>query len=298
MSRRDFYDHPSRIPGRKSIVREGPAPLRKPLAGGANVTASTSGSLSETIQKYKYFILAGAGVLVLAIAYHLYSKKNSQGKDESVTEKGMSAISEANRPSLQVDPAVLDQLQQQVMQYRDHINMLQNEVMKRDQQLDMVRQQTQQLGPESGFTTMAGQLGMGASALPPGSLGQFSGLHGQLPPYVPPGGGGQINMGLGQPLPTREPMSQMGGQMNPATHPLLGNFPTMFPGQGGQGGMGSMPGMPPQPGGMMSPSMLANQPIGSAQMSAFSNEPGINSQPMTSQGMFGANAQMFVPFQR
>lgn len=290
MSRRDFYDHPSRIPGRKSIVREGPAPLRKQqIAGGANVTAG-SGSLSDTFQKYKYFILAGAGVLVLAIAYHFYSKRSGQGKDEETTEKGISAISDANKPSLQVDPVVLDQLQQQVMQYRDHIQMLQNEVMKRDQQLDMVRQQTQ-LGPESGFTTMASQLGVGASALPPGSLGQFNGLHGQLPPYAPPGGG-QIQMGLGQPLPTREPMSQMGGQVNPTSHPLLGNFPTMFPGQGGQGG-----GMQ-QPGGMMSPQMLASQPIGSAQMSAFSNEPGINSQPMVSQGMFGANAQMFVPFQR
>jgi hypothetical protein len=289
--------------------------MRRPLPNQGNGAENGgNGSIMDMLQKYKLYLLAGAGLLVVGIAYHLYSKRSSQSKDDSVTEKGVGAISGAEaseKPTLQIEPAVLDQLQQQVMQYRDHIGILQNEIINRDRQLDMIRQQQGQLGPESGFTTMAAQMGMGASALPPGALGQFSGLHGQLPAYAPPMAGGSMqSMGIGQPMPTREPMSQMN---NPTSHPLLGNFPTMFPGgqpgPQGQGmggmpgqGMGGMPGMGNMPGGMggmMTPQMIASQPIGSAQMGAFSNEPGIPSMPAAGGGgVFGANAQMFNPYQR
>lgn len=121
-------------------------------------------------------------------------------------------------------------------------------------------------------------------------------------------------MGIGQPMQTREPTFPNSGPLQgqgQMTHPLLGNFPTMNPqAQMGMGQMGPMGmGGPGGPGGMMTPQMLASQPIGSAQMGAFSNEPGISSQPPMATGAFegpmqgghnmmGANVQMFTPFQR
>lgn len=311
-----LYDHPSRIPaaGRKSVSGlRGGAQVGEAKKNGAN--APNGGGWFDFVKDNKIYFLSGAAILAVFIAYHLYSKRSAQSKDDETTARGVDQIKGAEaRPTLQVDPAVLEQLQQQMKQYQDTIRALKEGIVVRDQAIDQLRASGQIMSPESGFTTMAGQMG-GAAGLPPGALGQFSGLHGQVPPMgqglgpMAPGA-----MGIGMPMQTRDAFPPIGasGQMGPGgqnpmmagmgpgmTHPLLGNFPTMFPNQNqqqGQGQMGQMGGQMP-PMGQMTPQMIANQPIGSAQMGAFSNEPGISSQPpMASGTMFGANAQMFRPF--
>lgn len=187
MRRGDYlYEHPARLPGRKSVVREAPNPLKgaNVRPGGAQANENGS-SFLDALKKHKVIVLSGVALLVVGLAYHLYSKRSSQGKDDQTTATGVEQIAgaqaAAGKPTLQMDPVVLQQLQQQVEQYRDHIGALQDAVMKRDQQIEQMRAMGQGLGPESGFTTMAAQLGVGAQA---GALGQFSGLHGQMPPYV------------------------------------------------------------------------------------------------------------------
>jgi len=222
--RRNYYDHPGRS-HKKSVVREGP---RHRSAGGAN-SQQSAGGLLGFLKKYQGYLILGAGALVVALTYKIYSSRMSKKKDEEQIQNGLRALSggaeASERAPLQVDPSVIEILQQQVLDYQSQVEQLEYALSQRDLQLEQIRTS-------------------GAAVSHPSAQNKFAGLHGQVDPnsHTPP-----LPMQMQQPIPTRDPSNPAAGLPGGPSDGLP-SYVTPGPsaGPGGQVGMGAFstdPGM-------------------------------------------------------
>jgi hypothetical protein len=134
---RPYFDHPARA-ARKSVVREAAAGhgtrTRAVGTGNTSAPAGAGGGVAEFLKTYRPWIFLGAGALVVAIVYQIYSRRINIKKDETQIERGLNAIESLGghasgaRAPLQVDPAVIEVLQQQVLDYQAQVDQLGNTV--------------------------------------------------------------------------------------------------------------------------------------------------------------------------
>ncbi len=174
--------------------------------------APESGGLIAAIKPYKTYIVLGVAMLAVIIAYQLYSRRASQKKEPSQIETGLKniqgAIAQEERPKIEVDPQVIEVLQNQVLAYQAQV-----------QEMDAALAQATQLLRQFGYGP-SGQVG-GSDPHNTQQQVQFSS---QMPPVgagAPTRGGGdqQPAMGafagggqMGEPMPAIDGMSsQMGG---------------------------------------------------------------------------------------
>lgn len=215
----------------------------KGAQGTESGVSSTATSVGEFITKYRPFILLGAGALVVAIVYQIYSRRMSKKKDEEQIQAGLRSINtlgagaqgtqtSGGRAPLSVDPAVIEVLQQQVLDYQAHVEQLEYALNQRDHQLREIQQMHQQ-APVSG----GGGEGAANNVIHPAANGNYAGLHGQMDP-ASAGNGAPLPVQLQQPMPTRDasswsPNSQqtMGAFSNDTAIELMGQSST---GGGGQ----------------------------------------------------------------
>jgi len=199
-----MFDHPSSTGRRKSVVREGRPTSRGGLSG-AQVGAATGKDdqgVWALLGRYKMHLLAGAGVLTVGLIYYFYKQRMSAQKEPAQVDAGLRSLStgaSASQPSsgrapLQVDPAVIEALQQQVFEYQSHVENLENALNQRELQLAQI--QATQSAPPSTHQQQ--------SQVPPqmdlpgqGGANQFSGLHGQIPTPGGRAGGGMVGGGSG-----------------------------------------------------------------------------------------------------
>ena len=200
MSSRQDYNHPRYqvpAPTRKSVVREASSSSGAPRrAVGSQVGVEQKGmhSVMEGIKKYKIVIVGGLAVVVVALAYHFFTKKFALKKDPSQAERGVSALQRIGQgagqgansqqpPDLNVENQVIESLSNQVNQYAAQLTEKEYEIQQRDEYIRQLQSQVPQNNA--------------AGANP------MQGLHGSLPQQQIP-----LNTGMGQPVPTREGLPQ------------------------------------------------------------------------------------------
>lgn len=193
------------------------------------------------VKQYRVPILIGSGLVVLALVYRMYSDRMNKQKTGDQVARGLDALgasaSGTGRAPLQVDPSVIEVLQQQVLDYQAQVEQLEEAVGQRDLKMAQMAAAAQPIGQY------------------PGGMGSFPPPHMRDPALGAfPGDAPQNQSQVGQPGPGG---MGMGG---------MGQLPSYQP---GPGGMGAMPG-PGGPAGM-------GGPVGSAQMGAFSSDPGFAS---------------------
>lgn len=152
----------------------------------------------DFFNKYRTYVLVGAGALVVAIVYQVYSKRMSKKKDEEQIQNGLRALGGAvggPRAPLQVDPQVIEVLQQQVLDYQAQVDQLEYALNQRELQLEQIRQQQQAPNGAGGI-------------MHPAASGNFAGLHGQVDPNS---GGAPLPLQMHQPMATRDPSLAGGG---------------------------------------------------------------------------------------
>lgn len=188
------------------------------------------------LKTYRPYIIVGVAFLGIAIAYHLYSRRASQQKTGQQIETGLAAIgAHVGAPPLQVDPQVIESLQNQVLSYQEQVGELEKALSMSNQQVEtLIKSTPPPMSPE-----MAQMQAMQAQQQQGQQQAQFSGLHGQMPP--PQGQPGMQPQGQGMPLGIGMPQ----GPGMPPVPPR--NMPAMN-GPGGPGvGMGAFADNGPAP---------------------------------------------------
>lgn len=211
---------------RKSVVRDAVPPVggrrtRTPPVGTGAVGAGTGTSgagatIGDFVTKYRPYLLIGAGAIVVAIVYQVYSRRMSKRKEDEQIQTGLRSIDalganaagtagatgQGGRAPLSVDPAVIEVLQQQVLDYQAQVEQLEQALNIREQQIREIQQlqqnhagNTLQSGPGTGGTGGVG------GVIHPAANGNYAGLHGQMNPnanFAP------LPVQLEQPMPTRD----------------------------------------------------------------------------------------------
>lgn len=259
---------------RKSVVREGRNDRVAPAS-----SATGSGGLAGMLKPYKTYIILGVAMLAVAIAYQLYSRRASQKKTEEQVAAGLSAIEQqqgSGRPPLQVDPQVIEVLQNQVHSYQEQVAELEEALSRSNQQMRqlLASRAAPQMDPVA--AQMMATRTQDTQQAPP----EYSGLHGQIPPQFPSGPagmmGGSVQMGQGM------PGAQMPGAYSPHPHPS--QMPP--PPQQGHG----HPGGPMSGGGQMNYDPRMNMQMQQQQgqqnvgMGAFASGGGGGGEPMPAIG--------------
>lgn len=166
---------------------------KAPPSRKMGATTAAAPTFADALKPYKTYIILGVAALGVLIAYQLYMRRASQKKDPAQIEAGTRAIEAAaaqERPKLQVDPQVIEVLQNQVLSYQQQIAELEDALARTQQQ----QQQQQQEDPIAAQMRAASSMGGAGSGAP-----QFAGLHGQLGPDATLGRGAPSMGGYGGP---------------------------------------------------------------------------------------------------
>lgn len=145
----------------------------------AVAVAAPGTSFADVLKPYKSYIILGVAALGVLIAYQLYVRRTTQRRDPAQVEAGVRAIDAAQaqeRPKLQVDPQVIEVLQNQVLTYQQQVAELEEALGRNQQQMAQMQQAYSQQQQED---PIAAQMRAAGSMQPQ----QFTGLHGQVGPH-------------------------------------------------------------------------------------------------------------------